>query len=62
MVIFKDGAARDPSVAKLLSSSHCSRVIGNTEPPAYEAGGLFVFSVVEVRVVVDGITEGRQHQ
>ncbi len=61
-MVSKDGAALDPHVVEHLSLICCSRVIGHTEPPAYEAGGLFVFSVVEVREGLDGVTEGRQHQ
>ena len=44
--ICTDGAALDPHVAELLSLTRCLRVIGHTEPPAYEAGGLFVFNTV----------------
>ena len=43
---FEDGAALDPHVVELLSLTRCLRVIGNTEPPAHEAGGACLFSAL----------------
>ena len=41
------------------SPTNTGTLIGNTEPSPGREGGLFVFSVMEVREGLDGITEGR---